>query len=201
MPIIDEKLIEQYKELHEASGGYGDSACFLMYEILACLVDLKPNSVLEYGCGRSDLIEILPLENVEFWVRYDPALLEFVKPPYSDFDLVINTDMMEHIPACDIDIVLEDIRCYSENVFFNISTRAAECFLPNGDNAHCTVWGTEVWLAKIKVIFPEAHCVYRDDGESCVIITWPSRVGSLISHLRKCTKREREWNELSDLQG
>ena len=63
-------------------------------------------------------------------------------------DVVINTDVMEHIPAEDINEVLGHIKSLSNNVFFNISTRPANQKLPNGENAHCTVWSDEKWLRK-----------------------------------------------------
>jgi len=160
--------------------GYGASGQEFSLQLQVCCLDLKPKTVLEYGCGQSKLHEILAQPGTE-WIRYDPAIPEHSTLTVDRADLVINTDVMEHIPEEDVDEVLAHIKSLSGNVFFNISTRLANQTLPNGENAHCTVWSDEEWLHKIQNHFPAAQTVYSRQGDSCIIITWSSMAGQVIS--------------------
>ena len=179
MPIISQRLVSQYNELHTTKT-YGASCHEFSLQLQVCLLDLKPQTLLEYGCGQSKLSEILAPDGVE-WIRYDPAIPEYSSLEVHQADFVINTDVMEHIPEEDINEVLTHIKSLSDCVFFNISTRLANQVLPNGENAHCTVWPAEKWLQKIKNHFPSAHIVFSREGDSCIIITWSSTVGQVIS--------------------
>lgn len=179
MPLISQRLVSQYAELH-ATKAYGASGSEFSLQLQVCFLDLKPRKVLEYGCGQSKLNEILSSEGTE-WIRYDPAIPEHSTLSVNRADLVINTDVMEHIPAEDINEVLGHIKSLSNNVFFNISTRPANQKLPNGENAHCTVWSDEKWLRKIQEHFPAAQKVFSRQGDSCIIITWNSMVGQVIA--------------------
>lgn len=179
MPLISNKLVSQYAQLHETKT-YGVSSHEFLLQLQICLLDLKPDTVLEYGCGQSKLCEMLALEEIE-WIRYDPAIPEYSKITIDRSDFVVNTDVMEHIPEEDVNEVLEHIKSLTDNVFFNISTRPANQVLPNGENAHCTVWPDEKWLQKISQHFPSAQIVYSRIGDSCIIITWSSTIGKVIS--------------------
>ena len=76
---------------------------------------------------------------------------EFSAKPDRRFDLVISTDVLEHIPEESIDKILKDIFNYSDQwVFLTICTREAREILPNGMNAHATVKPEEWWNDKLK---------------------------------------------------
>ena len=179
MPLTSEKLVSQYAELH-ASKLYGASCHEFSLQVQVCLLDPKPETVLEYGCGQSDLCEMLDLEQTK-WIRYDPAIPEFSELKTDHADFVVNTDVMEHVPEEDIDEVLAHIRGLSDNVFFNISTRLANQILPNGENAHCTVWSDDKWLRKLREHFPLAQIVHSRKNDSILVITWKSPIARVIS--------------------
>lgn len=109
-------------------------------------------SVLDYGCGKAELWKqhgLRTLLGVKLFL-YDPGVVEFQKKPGVPADLVICTDVMEHIPENCVDDVLKDIESFSKKaIFFSISTRKASKFLPNGQNAHVTVKPKEWWMEKI----------------------------------------------------
>ena len=66
------------------------------------------------------------------------------------FDIVINTDVLEHIPEDDLVWVLKEIFNYSSNiVFLNISCRPALKTFKNGENVHVSVFPIQDWLQLI----------------------------------------------------
>jgi len=107
-------------------------------------LDLK--TVLDYGSGRGKFHSRL---NAEI-TPYDPAYEPFSNLPDKEFDGVICTDVMEHIPEEEVNDALEKIFDRARYlVFFNISTKPAEKNLPNGENAHCTLKPKEWWEEEI----------------------------------------------------
>lgn len=183
MGIVNNELVEQYSSLH-GSKDYGVTGCYFWPHIQACIVDLKPDSILEYGCGQSSLINVLDYKYSKYH-RYDPAISQFSKIDVDHVDFIINTDVLEHIPEEDLDDVLEHMKGLSSNVFFNISTCLAKHILPNGQNAHCTVWSSAKWLNKIQQYFPDARLCFANDDKNCLIVTWDSPVVKLINQIEE----------------
>tara|TARA_R110000824_G_scaffold196011_2_gene379005 strand:- start:269 stop:784 length:516 start_codon:yes stop_codon:yes gene_type:complete len=112
------------------------------------------STILDYGCGNA--LEYLHKKTHELvWnvsaVLYDPNHPQYNKLPDDEFDGVVCTDVMEHIPEPCVASVLDKIFSRSKKfVFFNISVRKAAKTLPNGENAHITVKPTEWWGNMIK---------------------------------------------------
>ena len=181
MAITNKDLVQQYSQLHQTKR-YGHTANSYLPHVRACMVDARPNRVLEYGCGRSQLGEFLKAPGLT-WLRYDPALPEFAALPAGPVDFVVCTDVMEHIPEEDVEDVLRHIASLSSKVFFNIATRPAKNILPNGRNAHYTVWPTERWVELLKKYFPEAEAVHVRPDYSCLVLTWKTPAGALIGEI------------------
>lgn len=191
MTIASATLIDQYASIHRKKK-YGRGPNDLALHIQICLLDLKPDVVLEYGCGQSLLYKHLDLSDTH-WVRFDPAIPELSKLELKSAGLVINTDVLEHIPEGDVDEVLQHIRSFSANVFFNISTRLAGEILPDGTNAHCTVWDAKTWLERIQKYFPAASLVYVRPGYSCMIVTWASSACTVLSRVEDLSQVYRAY--------
>lgn len=191
--MTNAELVRQYAQLH-ATKRYGAEChkSFLLH-VQACIADVKPKIVVEYGCGQSLLYKTLDLNGIEFH-RYDPAIPGISELTVNHADFVINTDVMEHIPGSDVDKVLENLRNISGNIFFNISTRPARQILPNGENAHCTVWPAEKWISEIRRFFPDAQLVNGYTKQSCMIITWKSTIGGLLEGVERYRQLERTLN-------
>jgi len=82
---------------------------------------------------------------------YDPYRPEYAERPPFNFDLVICTDVMEHIPEEDVQDVLDDIFDHADKgVFLTIAQFPAKKTLPNGENAHCTLESSEWWNERIE---------------------------------------------------
>ena len=101
--------------------------------------------VLDYGCGKATLHMQMP-----FGINnYDPAI-----PKYSAYpepaDIVICTDVMEHIePEC-LDAVLDDLKRLTKiGIYLNVAMYAALKHLPDGRNTHLIQEGREWWLPRL----------------------------------------------------
>jgi len=151
-----EKYIEQYKIIHNTTF-YGKSGIKLK-SIIQSVIDFKPESILDYGCGRCMLIDALEGDFIRY--RYDPAIDKYSKC-IDTADLVICTDVLEHIPIEYLDAVLIHIKSISVKCIFAICTVKACKVLPNGDNAHSTVENINWWCDKIKQYFSTAILVKK----------------------------------------
>ena len=91
--------IEQYKQIHAQTTWFGSGACIYIEELCLIIDFLKPKSVLDYGCGKGCLVYALKklYPEISFY-KYDPAIEEISVLPVKKVDLVINTDVLEHIP-------------------------------------------------------------------------------------------------------
>lgn len=164
--------INLYKKLYDKDSSY-ERNLMPMYKTINSCINFKIESFLDYGCGKSNLSEImLSKKNIKTY-KYDPAIKEFSKLDKSlKVDLVANCDVMEHIPEHEIDQLLENISKISNNIFFNIYLKEAETILPNGENAHCTVKPKYWWRKKIKKYFHNITIIPTTYKNSVTIITW-----------------------------
>lgn len=168
-----EDLIAQYREVHKGKI-YGQTSELLTGYILRQVAFLPPpKSILDYGCGQARTVDWLAKIFDATAYRYDPGLPDFATLPDVRADLVICTDVMEHIPLEDIDRVLAEIRGVSGNAFFNISCVKAAEILPNGENAHCTVRPARWWANRVGARFDTTRKVRSFNPNSVSLVTWP----------------------------
>jgi 2-polyprenyl-3-methyl-5-hydroxy-6-metoxy-1,4-benzoquinol methylase len=173
MSITNKSLIKQYASLH-AGSEYGTTSYKLLPRIMPEIYELRPKSILDYGCGQSRLIDLIDNSGQTQTYRYDPSIEEIARKPVSSVDLVLNTDVLEHIPEEDLDDVLADIRGLSSNVFFSISTVPAQQILPSGENAHCTVKPHSWWKQKLEKHFDNVELITHN-RKRCLFRTWKSK--------------------------
>lgn len=100
--------------------------------------------ILDYGCGKGKL---------GLGKKYDPAIPEYAQDP-EPADLVVCTDVLEHIePEC-LDEVLRHMRSKMKKAgYFTIGCGPAAKKLPNGKNAHLIVQRPEWWIAELSKYF------------------------------------------------
>lgn len=194
MGITNESKINQYREIH-ANQEYGVSSYAMAKDIIPCIIELEAKSILDYGCGQSRLYERLKVNHSTKVYRYDPAILEISVIPVSHVDLIVNTDVLEHIPEEDLDEILAHMKSLGENCFFNIHTGLAKQILPSGENAHCTIHPPEWWKDKIALFFPEARIDYIHK-RGCIIKTWPKTNEHFLKRIferKKWLKRFKQY--------
>jgi uncharacterized Rossmann fold enzyme len=119
-------------------------------EVVKKLTDqLKTTSVLDYGCGKGYLGKGLPFP---IW-EYDPAIPEKSEAPRAA-DIVVCTDVLEHIEPEKLAFVLDDLRrCVRKVGYFVIHTGPSMKTLPDGRNTHLIQQGETWWREKLGHFF------------------------------------------------
>lgn len=116
-------------------------------EIIAYIDELQPETILDYGCGEQKLAAALTPRRV---MGYDPGIPGRESMP-KPVDLVISTDVLEHVEPDKIDAVLDHIfRLAAKGAYLVIATRPANALLPDGTNAHKIVQPPAWWIAKLQ---------------------------------------------------
>ena len=119
-------------------------------------------SVLDYGAGKGTLAQAIPVVPI---VNYDPFIPEWSHRPEGKFDLVVCTDVMEHVEPAYTLSVLDDIRQFSANLcFFQIALKVAKKTLPDGRNAHINLQTAGTWLDLINARWNVRTCELNDHG-------------------------------------
>jgi hypothetical protein len=156
-----------YREMHaEALARFaGLSIMPHVAEIGRLIRDTGSRSLLDYGCGKGR--QYADKRVHEHWrvpvpTLFDVGVAEFSGRPKGRFDGVICTDVMEHIAPEDVPAVLRDVMGFADRfVFFSIALRAAHKQLPDGRNAHLTIWPSKRWKAEIEAARPPNLLVHR----------------------------------------
>jgi hypothetical protein len=105
------------------------------------------HSILDYGCGKA---RCWPPQWQGRIIGYDPAYEPYSVRPQGSYDMVICTDVLEHVPASAVDWVIRDIFQYREKwAYINIATYRSDHCLPNGTNKHVTVRDHAWWNQRL----------------------------------------------------
>lgn len=145
--MISDQYREQNRLLHLSELDYG-SGSGLKYEkfIREVMKKTGAKTVLDYGCGKGTLKDRLG----DCVSNYDPAVDQWARDP-QPADLVVCTDVLEHVEPEYLQEVLDHIRALTKKVvFIVVSCRPAKRFLPDGRNAHLIVEPQEWWEAHIR---------------------------------------------------
>lgn len=143
--LITPEYQAQQTSYHVERPDYGQSGHKWAEHVRTFSDQLGSRDILDYGCGKETLQRSLP-----FPIHmYDPCIPHRATPP-EPADLVVCTDVLEHIePEC-LDAVLDDIaRLTKKLVFLEVATRPAVKFLPDGRNAHLIQEQAPWWLPKL----------------------------------------------------
>ena len=164
------EFIEAYKDLHTQETKFkGSSLNPYVISIGKLILEHNCKTLLDYGCGKalgySDKCEEIQLKkpvhevwNIDSYTLYDPAYPKYNTLPTGTYDIVICTDVLEHIPEQDLDWVIERILNYSTKiVFLNICTAPALKHFKKGKfkgkNLHISVFENKWWIKKIGKIW------------------------------------------------
>jgi 2-polyprenyl-3-methyl-5-hydroxy-6-metoxy-1,4-benzoquinol methylase len=151
----DQLISPEYRELqcrlHARPDGYGRSGAKNAEAVLDFASSTGSLSILDYGCGEGRLKAALVDRG---WTgpvhEYDPCIPDLDAEP-EPADLVVCTDVLEHIePEC-LDNVLVHLRTVSvRHGYFLISTVVGGKSLADGRNAHLIVQPSEWWEKKLR---------------------------------------------------
>ena len=166
-------LGNQYKILHESDRSFGGDMAHSMYQyhlVKKILETYRPKTIIDYGCGKGLLKTLVEKDFDVTYCNYDPYIPEYSQIPMQKFDLLINTDVLEHIPEECVDGVIEQMAGLCSYAYFNISCRKARQLLPNGENAHCTIYPPRWWKHKLEHYFLSVSEIDTDDLAVCTFI-------------------------------
>jgi 2-polyprenyl-3-methyl-5-hydroxy-6-metoxy-1,4-benzoquinol methylase len=131
--------------------------------------ECNPTSILDFGCGVGSLINTLaskyPQKNI---LGYDPGNKNFSnKFENQKFDLVISTDVLEHVEPEFLDQTLEFLKEKSNRFYHLIALAPSKVILPDGRNAHLILKSKDWWRDKfVKLGYTvtfEKHMHHRND--------------------------------------
>ena len=164
------KITDEYRKLNEQlheNPEYGANNAHRWVKIINDLTwEYETFSVLDYGCGKGNLARMMTKMPVK---SYDPAMPEFSATPAPE-DIVICTDVMEHIEPDCLDNVIEDLKRVTNIVLVvNISLRPAKKVLADGRNAHLIVEDIEFWMAKFLKFF-DLQSVNGTNGKEVTMV-------------------------------
>lgn len=165
MQLITDNYLELNKQLHETNKEYGVSGKRYALDIFKLAATLKTRDILDYGCGKSTLAMQLPYSIKQ----YDPAIKKFSALP-SPADIVVCTDVLEHIEPEYIDSVIQHLKDLTKKIgYFSIATRPAKKTLADGRNAHLIVEKSSWWLRKLLDHFNIMN-LQSTEGDMLVIV-------------------------------
>lgn len=170
-------LIEQYRQMHR-EGAYGSTSIKKAPYILPYIQLLTPRTVIDYGCGQSLLADLVSERGGAKVTRYDPGLPAYDRRPGGTFDLLLNIDVLEHVPEEAVDEVIADMAALSHNALVIIDTRPAATTLSDGRNAHLTLRPPNWWSDRLRRHYPHVQRIWVQRRPAS-FITWP--VGSTRS--------------------
>lgn len=163
--IISEQYKAQLVGLHETVADWGTGGRKFAPIVEKIIKDTRPKNILDYGCGKQTLARELAKYRI---IGYDPGLpgLDDLPEPA---DLVVCTDVLEHIEPDCLDDVLDDLqRVTRDNLFVVVFTDLATQLLPDGRNAHLIVEPNKWWTEKLWERFDLFHYAYLKNGFSAM---------------------------------
>lgn len=176
--LISDELLEQNRRLHSGKGGFGGSGWRRAEDVAKFAQDIGAVSVLDYGCGEGTLKKELQKRLFPGTVtEYDPAVKgKEACPEYGSIDLVVCTDVLEHVEPQLLPNVIEHLcKLAKRGCFLVIATRPANKLLPDGRNAHLIIKSPKWWLhelAKQKWNIEQHVVKVKGDGSPHEVAIW-----------------------------
>ncbi|HIC80560.1 MAG TPA: hypothetical protein EYH07_13560 [Kiloniellaceae bacterium] len=165
-------MVEMYKTMHEQGSpdvGRPPEKTFSGKSLIehvgpiANLIKLTgATTLLDYGSGKALYYEPYPGEAADSRFKsqkewgdtkvtcYDPGYEPYAGPIEQSYDGVICTDVLEHITEEDIPWVLDKLFQHARHFVYAVAAcYPAKKFLPDGQNAHCTIQPPEWWREQL----------------------------------------------------
>jgi hypothetical protein len=165
------------RQLHEEGFKYGSGSFKWDTTVAALREDTESDTVLDYGCGKGLLRKMLG--KPDWLLEYDPAIPgKEICPDHAD--IVVCTDVLEHIEPALIDNVLKHLaKIAKKALFLVIASRPSTKFLADGRNAHLIQEGADWWRKKLEERFFVSS--YESTGGEIVVTATPIRgLGTII---------------------
>lgn len=141
--LISDAYLEEQRILHAAPRGYGQRGLKWGGVVGAFAKRRRVTSILDYGCGQGSLARSLPELKI---AEYDPAIEGKDEPPTKTYDMVVCTDVLEHIESDKIDAVATHLFSLAERyALIVVSLVPTSKTLTDGRQAHILLRSREWW--------------------------------------------------------
>lgn len=143
--LISDEYRKLNEDLHKDNKDFGTIGKHHALRVLEMAYSLNTQDILDYGCGKGTLGHNMPFKINQ----YDPAILKHSDLPKAA-DIVVCTDVLEHVePEC-IDEVLDHIASLTKVLcYLQIANGKAKKILPDGRNAHLIQENSNWWFEKL----------------------------------------------------
>lgn len=160
--LISPKYGDLQRELHARPNGYGGKGDKWAPAVRTLRATYDAHSILDYGCGEGSLKNALR-DLIPLGIRideYDPGVDDKLGWP-GFADLVVCTDVLEHIEPDKLANVLAHLRVLARKaVFVVVATRPSNKTMADGRNAHLIIESEAWWAARMVeagfTVLPEA---------------------------------------------
>jgi hypothetical protein len=181
-----DSLVNDYRKLAKVADGNFGGLSVLQHvkSIRKLLTETESHTMLDFGCGRGEAYKSphklhhqlgLPRAAVTL---YDPAFMPTSKLPVGQFDLVVCSDVLEHLPEHEVDDFVARLFEYAKKaVWASVCCRPAKKFFPDGRNLHTCVKPFEWWRDR----FNAAH--YKETGARHTTLGLPPDEGVPFTHV------------------
>jgi hypothetical protein len=160
MAVHSEDYKELLKENHRqaATKPWGRSGGRNFGARLSEFLTQRPGikTVLDFGAGQTSLErrvrETIPERYAGLiWTNYDPGIDEIDVPPTGSFDLIVSSDVLEHIEPESLPEVLKWLYEHTRHYQYHlIACDPCKSRLPDGRNAHLIVEEPEWWFRRFR---------------------------------------------------
>lgn len=132
---------------------------------------LDKGTVLDYGCGQGHLKHLLSEYEVE---EYDPAIEEKSELP-ARADIVVCSDVLEHIEPDCLDEVLNHLRALAKrHIVMVIATKQSNKIMADGRQAHLIVESASWWNYRLSKYFEiDGFNDRSEDGHGILVVARP----------------------------
>lgn len=152
MNLINDDYKKQLQALHEQPKMFNSGDKRLTSALKSFLTKYNPSTLLDFGCSKGLLIETISKNYPTIKsFGYDPGVPQYENLPTRTFDVVISTDVLEHVEPEMLEDTLSAISTLFENsCYLVIASYRAKKTLPDGRNAHLIIESFDWWKEKIE---------------------------------------------------
>ena len=157
--MITEEYQEALLSFRRRYGGWGITGGKYAGESIVNLLKEYPEieTILDYGCGTGTLKKYVEDAGItdKKWILYDPGVEKYKHKPTGKFDLVITTDVLEHVEEPMLNKVLENLRELTGRFLYNeiacyFSGQVFDCGPYAGIDLHINLKAPDSWVKRLQ---------------------------------------------------